>query len=474
MIARIALGLALLAVACATSVARAAEPPRPPNVVVLLADDLGYGDLGCYGAADISTPHIDALARAGARFTDFYVSQPVCTASRASLLTGYYAHRVRDGLTGALNHTSTAGVAAAEVLLPELCRDRGYATAIFGKWHLGHRPEFHPLRHGFDHFHGIPYSNDTSRYHPVLKGLPPLPLYEDERVVAEEPDQSLFTRQATDRAVAFIEAHAARPFFLYVPYVMPHVPIFATPPFRGRSARGPYGDAVEELDASVGEIAAALDRAGVAANTLVLFLSDNGPFLSYGNHAGSAGQLREGKLTTFEGGVRVPFIARWPGVVPAGRVCQDVTATIDIVPTVARLIGASLQARRVDGIDIGPLLRGETERIEPSRTYLLHAGDRVEAVRRGRWKLHLPHEYPTVGGEPGRDGRPAVPRAAAPRPPAESGLRGVASRHGYEIRSTSLALYDLAADPGETTNLADAHPDIVRDLEARAAAGAPP
>ena len=303
-----------------TSPGTAAQPARAerPSVILILADDLGYGDVGCFGAPRIRTPVLDRMAARGLRLTSFYVSQAVCTASRASLLTGCYANRV--GLQGALNHTSATGIHPDETTLGELFQANGYATAIFGKWHLGTAPVFNPLRHGFDEYFGIPYPNDNSKYHPTERNLPPLPLYEGEKVVETDPDQSAFTRRFTERALQFIERNRARPFFLYLAHVMPHVPIFASAAFRGRSKAGLYGDVIEELDASAGEILAALERHHLEQKTLVLFLSDNGPFLSYGAHAGSPGPLREGKLTAFEGGVRVPFIAFWPGRIPPGRV----------------------------------------------------------------------------------------------------------------------------------------------------------
>ncbi|MFM7071536.1 MAG: sulfatase [Planctomycetota bacterium] len=465
-------GLAAVAVLAAFGVSAMTTAPRamaaPPNIVLLFADDLGYGDVGCFGAKDIHTPNLDRMAKEGMRFTDFYVSQPVCTASRASLLTGCYAQRV--GLAGALNHSSTQGIGERELLLPEICRGRGYATAVYGKWHLGHRAEFNPTRHGFDHFVGIPYSNDNSRYHPVVKDIPPLPWIENTRVVEEDPDQSRFTRRLTDLAVSFIEKNKDRPFFLYVPHVMPHVPIFATDAFRGRSARGLYGDVVEELDAGVGEVLAAIDRCQLASKTLVLFLSDNGPFLSYGDHAGSAGRLREGKLTTFEGGVRVPMIARWPSVVPAGKVCSEPAATIDLLPTIRQLVGGEAPARRLDGRDIGPLLRGDPQASSPHEALLFYEGQTLQAVRVGKWKLHLPHPYLTVAGAPGRNGKPSNFENLKPESIQQSGIRGIASRHGYSVGELELSLFDLDVDPGERRNLANEHPEIVTKMRDTAAA----
>lgn len=435
-----------------------------PNIVLVLADDLGYGDLGCYGGQTIRTPRLDRLAREGTRFTDFYVAQAVCTASRAALLTGCYPTRV--SLFGALNHESNVGIAAAERLLPELLHQAGYATAIYGKWHLGHRPPFLPTRHGFDEFAGLPYSNDNGPLHPTMRGLPPLPWYEQEQVVSHDPDQSQFTRQLTDRAIAFMERHRERPFFIYLPHIMPHVPIFASEAFRGRSPHGPYADVVEELDQHVGRLVDAIDRLGLGERTLVIFASDNGPFLSYGNHAGSAGPLREGKLTTFEGGVRVPCLMRWTGTIPAGGTCRELAATIDLLPTLARWAGAELPALPIDGRDMRPLILGTPGAKSPHEAYLIYAGDELQAVRSGRWKLHLKHSYLSVHGPPGRDGKPARHGQMAPLAMSNSGLAGIASRHGYTIREQPLALFDLQADVGETRNVAAQHLDVVARLQA--------
>lgn len=439
----------------------------PPNVVLILADDLGYGDLGCFGATKIRTPHLDRLAREGMKFTDFYVAQAVCTASRAALLTGCYPNRV--GLQGALNHTSPIGLHTDEVLLPEICRAQGYATAIFGKWHLGLPPYFSPLKHGFDEWLGIPYSNDNSKYHPVLAAeMPPLPLYDGERVVETDPDQAQFTRRFTGRAVNFIERHQAQPFFLYVPHVMPHVPVFASEKFRGQSASGLYGDAVEELDWSVGEILAALARHGLDERTLVIFTSDNGPFLSYGAHGGRAGPLREGKLTAYEGGVRMPCIMRWAGTIPAGSECREPVMTIDLLPTMAALLGAERPPRKIDGRDILPLLRGEANAKSPHDALFFCSGDEFHAVRSGDWKLHLPHPYLTVLAEPGRDGKPSGWGTLKPQSIEASGVSGIASRHGYRVEQQALALYNLRDDIGEAHDVAAAQPEIVARLTALA------
>lgn len=444
--------------------APAAEAPRP-NIVFIFADDLGYGDLGCYGAKDIKTPHIDRLAREGTRLTSFYVAQAVCTASRAAFLTGCYANRV--GMAGALNHTSTTGLSPREKLPSELFKEQGYATAIYGKWHLGHREPFLPTRRGFDEWFGIPYSNDNGPLHPVTRGIPSLPLYENEKVVELDPDQSQFTRRLTGRAVSFIERNRDKPFFLYVPHIMPHVPIFASAKFKGTSGRGLYGDVVQELDWSVGEIMAALRQHGLDERTLVVFTSDNGPFLSYGEHAGSAGPLREGKLTAFGGGVQVPCLMRWPGRVPAGRVTDELVTTLDLYPSFARLAGAALPPARIDGTDLSPLLLGE-KGAKGRESFWFYSGAELQAVRVGDWKLHLPHEYLTVAAAPGKGGKPSDWENLKPQSIELSGIRGIASRHGYRVERIGLALYNVKRDPGETNNVASAHPEVVARLQAEA------
>jgi arylsulfatase len=449
----------LAALAC-TSPASAAD--RPPNIVLIVADDLGYGDLSCYGNKKIKTPHLDRLAKEGTRFTSFYVSQGVCTASRASVMTGCYANRV--SMSGALNHQSKVGLHPDETLLPELLKAKGYATACYGKWHLGDRPPFLPTKRGFDDFAGLPYSNDNSKYHPVAKDLPPLPFYRGDKVVEKDPDQSWFTRRFTDLAVEFVAKHQHEPFFLYVPHVMPHVPVFASPEFRHHSSAGLYGDVVEELDSGVGEVLAALKRYDLEQNTLVIFLSDNGPFLSYGTHAGSAGPLREGKLTAFDGGVRVPAIARWPGKVPAGRVCDDPLMTIDLLPTLCKLAGAGTPKLKIDGKDVSPILFGEIGAKSPHEAYFFYAGTELHAVRSGKWKLHLPHDYLTVMGPTRTDGKPAGWGTQKPKGFEDSGVRGIASRHGYKVEKTPLALFDLEADPGEQKDVSEQYPDVVKEL----------
>ncbi|MHC5010883.1 MAG: sulfatase family protein [Planctomycetota bacterium] len=459
---RIRPGAIMLLLLLPLPAARAEEgDARLPNVVVIFTDDQGWADVGVQGASGFETPHLDRMAAEGVRFTDFYVAQPVCSASRAALLTGCYPNRI--GIAGALGPNSKRGIHEDEVTLAELLKAKGYATAIFGKWHLGHHPPFLPTRHGFDVFSGIPYSNDMWPLHPAYahlpdaaarrkEGYPDLPLFEGEAIVDEEitgEDQARFTSGFTDRAVAFIDAHRDRPFFLYVPHPMPHVPLFTSAAFEGASEQGRYGDVIMEIDASVGRILDAISRHGLDERTLVIFTSDNGPWLSYGNHAGSTGPLREGKGTTFDGGVRVPCIMRWPGRIPAGRVCREPAMTIDVLPTVAALVGADLPAHPIDGKDIGPLIFGEEGARSPHEAYFFYYHrNALEAMRAGRWKLHFPHRYRSMEGrELGRDGRPGA----------------------YDNdRRTGLELYDLEADVGERENVADAHPAVVERLQALA------
>lgn len=441
---------------------------RDPNIVIILADDLGYADVGCFGAQRIKTPRLDRMAREGMRFTSFYVAQAVCSASRAALMTGCYANRV--GMAGALNHTSKEGINPDETLLPEILKERGYATAIHGKWHLGTEREFDPTHNGFDEFLGIPYSNDNSRFHPTLAAeMPPLPFYDGKNPVEHDPDQSQFTRRFTEAAASFIRRNKARPFFLYVPHVMPHVPIFASEAFKGKSAAGLYGDVVEELDASVGTILDTLQAEGLDNDTLVIFFSDNGPFLSYGDHAGSAGPLREGKLTSYEGGVRVPCIMRWPGRVPPAKTCDEAVMATDLLPTICELTGAPLPERKLDGASILPLIEGRSGARSPHEALFFYAGDELQAVRSGQWKLHLAHPFITVDGEPGTGGKPAMFGKMKPQAITKSGIGGIATRHGYRVEQQQLALYDLENDIGEKHDVSGEHPAEVARLERLAA-----
>ena len=438
-----------------------------PNIILIVTDDQGYSDVGVFGAEGFETPHLDRLAQDGRRFTDFYVAASVCTASRASLMTGSYPPRI--SMFGALNHTSREGIHPDEVLLPEILKTRGYATACYGKWHLGTVVEFFPTRNGFDEFYGIPYSNDNSKYHPVVADMPPLPLYRGEQVIAFDPDQRQFTRELTEQSVDFINRHRDQPFFLYVPHVMPHVPIFASDSFEGSSQLGLYGDVIQEIDWSVGQIVKAVEQHGLQNRTLIIFFSDNGPFLSYGEHAGRAYPLREGKLTTFEGGFRSPCIMRWKGTIPAGTVCSEMVSAMDLLPTIAHLIGTSLsEDRPIDGRNIEPLMVGSAGAQTPHEALYFYAGTELQAVRAGDYKLHYRHRYLTTAAEPGRGGFPSNHGKLAPLSITSSGLEGIASRHGYRVVETPKALFHLKKDPGETTNILDQHPEVVAHIDSLA------
>lgn len=437
------------------------DDDRPsPNVVLIFCDDLGYSDIGCFGAEGYGTPNIDRLAAEGRRFTNFHVSQAVCSASRAALLTGCYSNRI--GIHGALGPGSRIGLAAGERTMAEVFRDRGYATAIFGKWHLGHHAEFLPLRHGFDEFFGLPYSNDMWPFHPEYVDLPPdaagrkrgfpdLPLIEGERIVnpAVMPeDQEQLTAWYTERAVDFIDRHHDRPFFLYVPHSMPHVPLFVSDRFRGKTERGLFGDVIAEIDWSVGEILQAVKNNGLEERTLVIFTSDNGPWLSYGDHAGLAAPLREGKGTSWEGGVRVPCVMRWPGRIPAGTECAEPIMTIDLLPTLSAIIGGKLAVHAFDGMDVWPVLAGDDGAKSPQEAYYIYYADNeLQAVISGDWKLVFPHRYRTMAGRPGGTG---------------------GSPAAYSQAESRLELYNIVHDVGESRDVADGNPDVVMRLEALA------
>jgi arylsulfatase A-like enzyme len=331
--------------------------------------------------------------------------------------------------------------------LPEILKDRGYATAIFGKWHLGHHPQFLPQRHGFDRYFGLPYSNDMWPLHPTNKSFPPLPLIDGDKVIEHNPDQTQLTTWYTERATQFIADNHDRPFFLYVPHSMPHVPLFVSDKFKGKSKTGMLGDVIAEIDWSVGQILQSLEEHGIDDETLVLFTSDNGPWLSYGNHAGSAGTHREGKGTTWDGGHCVPCLARWPGKIPAGTTCTEFASTIDVLPTFAKLAGSEApQDRIIDGRDIWPLLSGQPGAESPHEAFYYYWDNGLEAVRSGKWKLHFPHAYRTLDGPPGNDGLPGP----------------------YKQARTQLALYDVETDIGETNDVAAEHPDVVERLSALA------
>ncbi|SEE57902.1 sulfatase family protein [Jiangella alba] len=390
-----------------------------PNIVLVVMDDLGYGDLSCMGNTILRTPRIDSIAAEGIALRHMYAASAVCTPSRAALLTGRYPQRV--GLVKVLNPRHDTGLSSWEYTVPELLRDAGYRTAMFGKWHLGRRPEHYPTRHGFDEYAGLLYSNDM---HPVE-------LFEGEEVVTADVDQAALTRAYTDHAIAFIERHADRPFFVYLAHTMPHIPLHVEDEFSGRSAGGRYGDVVESLDHHVGRLLDRLDDLGLADDTLVMVTSDNGPWFE-----GSTGGLRGTKLHTYEGGIRVPFVARWPGRIPAGVVSDEPVCLFDLLPTLAGLAGATVpEDRPIDGTDVTAVLTGGGSRAEPRPLFFFHWWT-LNAVRWGRWKLHL-DRFPR---DPSRAQDKELPQ-----------------------------LFDLELDPAETYDLKDRHPDVLDHLTGLAA-----
>jgi arylsulfatase A-like enzyme len=418
----LAMSLWTLAATCPASVG---APPNAPNVVIIFTDDQGYGDLSCYGHPTIHTPHLDRLAAEGMKLTQFYVASPVCSPSRAALLTGCYPKRL-----GMHEHVIFPpydyGLHTDEITIADLLSALGYRTGCIGKWHLGHRDGLMPTDQGFDEYFGVPYSNDMSRFHRKETDKYPhrLPLIRGKTIVEWEPDQRLLTRRFTEEAVAFIERHRNERFFLYLAHSMPHIPLYASEAFAGRSPHGLYGDVIEEIDWSVGQVREALRRHGIENDTMIVFASDNGPWLPFKTHGGSAGPLRGGKGSTWEGGQRVPCLVAWPGRVPAGAVCRQVATAMDVLPTIAALAGAELPAdRRLDGHDVTPLLLGTPGAASPTEFFLYYTSrGALSAIRRREWKLVL-----------------------------ESG-----------------ALYHVEEDIGERWDLAERHPDLVAELRALA------
>lgn len=417
------------------------------NIILVNLDDVGYGDFSCNGAYGYTTPHIDQLASQGVRFTHFLAGQPISGASRVGLLTGCYPNRI--GFSGAPGPDSNYGVHQDEMTMGELLKQKGYATAIFGKWHLGSQYQFLPLQNGFDEYYGLPYSNDMWPFHPQqgeVFNFPDLPTYDGNEVVGYNTDQTRFTTDYTMRSIDFIKKNvqAGKPFFLYLAHNMPHVPLAVSDKFKGKSEQGLFGDVMMEIDWSIGEVWKTVQELGIEENTLIVITSDNGPWTNYGNHAGSAAGLREAKATTFDGGNRVPCIVYWKGHTQAGTICNKLASNIDLFPTFAEISGAPLPQRKIDGVSILSLIEGKTDaNPRTSFVYYYNKND-LEAVTDGEFKLVFPHKYVTYGAyAPGNDGKPGK-------------LATV------ELRASEL--YDLRRDPGERYNVLHQYPERAAKL----------
>ena len=414
-----------------------------PNIILIYADDQGYADVGVFGAEGFKTPNLDELADNGIQFKDYYSAAPICTPSRAALLTGCYP--VRVGLPYVIGPKGpdwtkgrdNIGLDPKETTIADMLKQENYATCCIGKWHLGDKKEFLPPNDGFDYYFGLPYSHDMNKN--TDPKYPDLPLIENEKVIELNPDLSQLTKRYTEKTLWFIDKNKDHPFFIYLAHNMPHVPLFASAKFKGKSKRGLYGDVVEEIDWSVGEIVKKLKEDNIYENTIMIFTSDNGPWLIYGNHAGSAGILREGKFTTFEGGQREPCIISWPAKIPKGVISDKVFSSIDFLPTFAAITEAKLPSKKIDGKNALPLWLNEPGARDPHEALYFYAESDLQAVRWKNWKLHFPHEYNSVK-VPGKDGKQGI---------------GVEKKIG-------LSLFDLTNDPEEKVNIADKHPDIVK------------
>ncbi|MGI9473991.1 MAG: sulfatase family protein [Rubripirellula sp.] len=429
---------------------QAQDVQQPPNFVVIFTDDQGYADVGCFGSTDIRTPRLDQMANQGMKFTSFY-AQPICGPSRAALMTGCYPLRVAERGNTKQVHPI---LHSEEITIAEVLREKGYATACFGKWDLATHSQTNffadlfPGHQGFDYFFGTPTSNDKLVH-----------LYRNERLIESEADMATLTQRYTDEAIGFMRRHHQEPFFVYIPHTMPHTRLDASPQFKGKSERGLYGDVIEEIDFSVGRILDAIREMDLQDNTYVIFTSDNGPWLIKNrdlqdghlksDHGGSAGVYRSGKVSTFEGGVRVPCIFWGPGRVPADTTCDSIACTLDILPTLAALAGAAVPADRViDGDDIGHLIHGRFEEADANKAFYYYLRVHLQAVRQGKWKLHLPRESEPLGAAPF----------------SKNAHIASVDRIGFD----APFLVDLDRDPGETSNVANDHPDITSRLLALA------
>ena len=415
---------------------------RPTNFFVILMDDMGLGDIEANGAIGYSTPNINRLQSQSLTFTRYYAPQAVSGASRAGLLTGCYPNRI--GMHGAPGPNSERGISAEEMTIAEVLKQKDYQCAAFGKWHLGDHRSFLPLQHGFDEFYGIPYSNDMWPNHPTVK-FPDLPLIEGNDIVEYNPDQTQFTKNFTQRAVNFIKTNRNRPFFVYLAHPMPHVPLFVSDDFKGKSEQGLYGDVMMEIDWSIGTIFDTLKELKLDDNTVIVVTSDNGPWLNYGNHAGNTAGLREGKGVSFEGGQRVPCIVYWKGHTPEGGICHQMVSGIDLLATFADIADAPMPPLKTDGVSLVPYLNGDySKNLRTHFAYYYRAND-LEAVTDGHYKLIYPHKHRTYEGfEPGNDGKPGK----------------VDEWH----QLTDTLLYDLRRDPGERYNIIRQYPEVVKRL----------
>jgi len=427
----------------------------PPNILIILMDDMGYGDPECYNGYSYHTPQINKLAAEGMRFTHFYAAQATCSASRAALLTGCYSNRV--GISGAMMPWSNLALNPTEETIASMLKKAGYHTGMVGKWHLGSKAPYLPIHYGFDEYLGLPYSNDMWPVDYDGKPItdttdkkyryPKLPLLEGDqpvRYIQTLQDQGELTGIYTRRACQFIKENKKHPFFLYLAHSMVHVPIAASPAFLGKSGAGLFGDVMMEVDWSVGEIMRTLKETGLDKNTIVIFTSDNGPWLTFGNHAGNTAGLREGKGTSWEGGQREPCIIHWPGQIPEGTVCSNLASTMDILPTIASLAGAALPKNTIDGVNIWPLLTQVPGANPRNELVYYYQHNSLEDVRKGQWKLVLPHRSQTYKTYlPGQNGHPG----------------------GYAEVQVPEALYDLEHDPGETQDVQKLFPEVVKDLE---------
>jgi len=399
-----------------------------PNIIIIFTDDMGYGDVGVYGHPTIRTPHLDRMAEEGMKFTQFYSAASVCTPSRAGLLTGRLP--VRSGMMSkelrVLFPFSAKGLPQKEITIAEALKNEGYSTAAVGKWHLGHQSPYLPTDHGFASYFGIPYSNDMDH-----SGMPPTPLMEDEEIIEQPADQTTLTKRYTERSISFIRDNRQQPFFLYLAHTFPHIPLYASEDFRGSSSRGLYGDVIEEIDWSTGQILNELAILGLAENTLVFFTSDNGPWLTEDQEGGSAGLLKDGKGTTWEGGMRVPALAWWPGTVPAGEVSQALGTTMDLFTTSIELANAEIPDDRIiDGVNLMPVLTGKTDQVREMIYY--YRSEDLYAVRWGPWKMHFITQSSYVGDEP--------------------------------VLHDPPELYHLEIDPSERFNIADEHPEVLSEM----------